>query len=230
MRGVFGAIEEVVAETGISAGVLVSVHRHRSQAAALDTLDLVMPWADRLAGIGMGGAEIGHPPGKFTEFFRTCRDLGFRLTVHAGEEGPAAYVREAIDLLEVERIDHGIACMDDPALVRDLATRGIPLTVCPLSNLRLQVVPSLAMHPLRAMLEAGLCVSVHSDDPAYFGGYIGDNLLACERNLGLTRHQFAAMARNSFSAAFMPQDDIARGIAAIDAWCAGPAAAVENRP
>jgi adenosine deaminase len=228
MQGVLAAMQDAAAELGISAGLLVSAHRHRSETAALEMLESVMPWADRIAGIGMGGAEVGNPPSKFVNFFRTCRKLGFRATIHAGEEGPASYVREAIDLLEVDRIDHGIACMDDPVLVRDLAERAIPLTVCPLSNLRLNLVPSHAAHPLRAMLDSGLLVSVHSDDPPYFGGYIADNLNECRRSLGLDLHDIAKLARNSFTSAFVPTDEAARGIAAVDAWCARISAAAET--
>ena len=171
-------------EHGISAGLLVIAQRHRSEAEALQLLDQVMPWADRIAGFGLGGAELGNPPSRFVRFFRACRERGFRVTAHAGEEGPASYVREAIELLDVDRIDHGNACLDDPALVRELAARAMPLTVCPLSNVRLKVVPSLAAHPLRAMLDAGLCVTLNSDDPAYFGGYVNDNFIQCRHALG----------------------------------------------
>jgi len=168
----------------------------------------------------MGGAEIGNPPCKFVTFFRTCRSLGFRTTIHAGEEGPADYVRQAIDLLEVDRIDHGVACMTDPALVRELAARFIPLTVCPLSNLRLNVVPSLTAHPLRAMLDHGLNVSIHSNDPPYFGGSIAENYRQCHQSLALSRTDLASLANNSFTGAFMSADEKATGHAAVTAWCA----------
>jgi adenosine deaminase len=220
MRGVLGAMRVATAECGISAGLLISAQRHRSAADALALLDQVLPWAEQITGFGMGGAEAGNPPSKFAGFFRECRSLGFPVTIHAGEEGPAAYIREAIDLLQVDRIDHGVACMSDPALVRDLVARGIPLTVCPLSNVRLKVVPSLAAHPLRAMLDSGLNVSVHSDDPPYFDGTIAENYRQCEHGLGLSVEQIATLARNSFAAAFMPPDDKARGCGAVDAWCA----------
>jgi adenosine deaminase len=219
LRGVFSAIDAAAA-CGIDGALLVSAHRHRSETEALHLLDSIMPWADRIAGIGLGGAEIGNPPAKFTAFFRTARQRGFRITIHAGEEAPASYVREAIDLLAVDRIDHGIACLQDPGLVRALAQRGTPLTVCPLSNHRLGLVPSLAAHPLPAMLDAGLAVSVHSDDPPYFGGYIADNYRACRQDMGLSMPALAHLARNSFAAAFVPEADKAAGIAAVDAWCA----------
>src|SRR5262249_42269111 len=149
-------------------------------------------------------AELGNPPSRFARYFHACRKRGFHITVHAGEEGPASYVREAVDLLQADRIDHGVACMDDPALVRQLAARGTPLTVCPLSNGRLKVPPSLTAHPLRAMLEAGLNVTINSDDPAYFGGYVTDNLAQCRDALALSDAQLALLARNSLTACFLP--------------------------
>ncbi len=219
LQGVLGAMQVAASETGISAGLLISAHRHRSEADALALLDSILPWADRIAGIGLGGAEIGNPPSKFRGFFQAARGLGFRTTIHAGEEGPAVYVREALDL-DVDRIDHGVACVADPALVRDLAARCVPLTVCPLSNLRLNVVPSLAAHPLRAMLDSGLNVSVHSDDPPYFGGYIAENYRQSQRSLGLSPANLATLARNSFTGAFIAPEDKVRGHAAVDAWLA----------
>jgi len=186
----------------------------------LQLLDAVMPWADRIAGFGLGGAERDNPPSKFVHYFRACRERGFRTTVHAGEEGPAAYVREAVDLLAVDRIDHGNSCLDDAALVQELAARAIPLTVCPLSNVRLKGVPSLAAHPLRAMLDAGLRVTLNSDDPAYFRGYVNDNFIQCRQVLGLTLDEIAALARNSLTAAFVPPEQAARDVALLDAYLA----------
>lgn len=219
MNGVLAAMQDASREDGISAGLLVSAQRHRTETEALRLIESVMPWAERIVGFGLGGAEVGNPPSKFANYFRLCRERGFRVTVHAGEEGPAAYVREAVDLLEVDRIDNGNACMDDPALVRELVERKIPLTVCPLSNLRLKVVPSLEAHPLRAMLDAGLRVTVNSDDPSYFGGYVGENLIRCRHSLGLSMEDVATLARNSFSAAFIPPNEAARGISLVDAYC-----------
>jgi adenosine deaminase len=215
---VLTAMRDAAREDGISAGLLVSAQRHRSEAEALHLLDLVMPWAEQIAGFGLGGAEVGNPPSRFAGYFRACRERGFRVTAHAGEEGPASYVRQAIELLEVDRVDHGVACMDDPVLVRELATRGTPLTVCPLSNLRLNVVPSLAAHPLREMLEAGLTVTMNSDDPAYFGGSVNDNFIACRDALALSDAQIIAMARNSLTACFLPAADIAAHLARLDAY------------
>jgi adenosine deaminase len=220
MHGVLAAIDDAERKDGISVGLLVSAQRHRSEAEALELLDAVMPWGDRIAGFGLGGAERDNPPSKFLRYFRACRERGFRTTVHAGEEGPAAYVREAVELLGVDRIDHGNACLDDPGLVRELVARRIPLTVCPLSNVRLKGVPSLAAHPLRAMLDAGLFVTLNSDDPAYFGGSVNDNFIQCRQVLGLSSEEIATLARNSLMAAFVPPSQAARGVAMLDAYLA----------
>lgn len=205
MSGVLGAMEEAHREHGLSVGLMISVHRHRTEPEAMAVLDQIMPWKDRVIGIGMGGAEIGNPPSKFARFFRAARDRGFRTTVHAGEEGTAAYVREALELLHVDRIDHGNACLTDPDLVRDLAARRIPLTVCPLSNLRLKVVPSMHEHPLKALMERGLHVTVNSDDPPYFGGYVTENLLACHDALDLSLDEIVHLVRNGLEAAFVTE-------------------------
>ena len=229
MHGVLAAMRDAARDDGISTGLLVSAQRHRSEAEALQLLDSVMPWAEQIAGFGLGGAEVGNPPSRFARYFRTCRDRGFRITVHAGEEGPPSYVREAIELLDIDRIDHGVACMDDPALVRELAVRGTTLTVCPLSNLRLKVVQSLAAHPLRAMLEAGLNVTMNSDDPSYFGGYVNDNYLACRDALGLSEDQVIALARNSLTSCFLPPSDIAINLGRLDAYLANHSASAAPR-
>jgi len=220
MDGVLAAMRDAASEDGISAGLLVSAQRHRSEAEALELLDTVMPWADQIAGFGLGGAEVGNPPSRFVRFFRACRERGFRITAHAGEEGPASFVREAVELLDVDRIDHGNACLSDPALVRELAARAIPLTVCPLSNVRLKVVPSLSEHPLRAMLDAGLCVTINSDDPAYFGGYVNDNFIQCRHVFGLSADEIVMLARNSLTASFVSPAAVARNVALLDAYVA----------
>jgi adenosine deaminase len=206
MNGVLRAMAEAQSQHGISTGLLISVHRHRTEVEAIAVLDQIMPWRDQVAGIGMGGAELGNPPSRFTGFFETARDRGFRTCVHAGEEGPASYVREALELLKVDRIDHGNASLADPSLVRELSDRRIPLTVCPLSNLRLKVVSDLVDHPLRAMMAAGLHVTINSDDPAYFGGYVTENLLACCQALDLTIPEIVQLVRNGIDAAFITPD------------------------
>jgi adenosine deaminase len=230
MEGVLGAMDAALAEDGISSGLIVVVQRHRTEDEALALLDELRPWYDRLLGFGLGGAEVGNPPSKFAEFFRRCRERGFKVVAHAGEEGPAAYVREAVELLQVQRLDHGNACLDDPALVAQLAQQRIPLTVCPLSNLKLQLVPSMAAHPLRRLMAAGLCVTVNSDDPSYFGGYVNDNYLACQQALGLGRDDMVSLARNSFEAAFITPLQRSAALRAIDAWVAHDTGDTEQAP
>lgn len=207
MAGVLGAMEEACREYGMSAGLMISVHRHRSEPEAMAVLDQIMPWKDRIIGIGMGGPEVGNPPSKFVRFFQAARDRGFHTTVHAGEEGSAAYVREALELLRTDRIDHGNACLDDPDLVRELVMRRIPLTVCPLSNLRLKVVTDMARHPLKTMMAQGLHVTVNSDDPPYFDGYVTENLLACRDALGLSLQEIVRLVRNGLEAAFVTEEE-----------------------
>ena len=220
MSGVLGAMEEARREHGISVGLMISVHRHRTEAEAMVVLDQVMPWKDRIIGIGMGGGEVGNPPAKFARFFKAARDRGFRTTVHAGEEGPAAYVREALELLQVDRIDHGNACLADPDLVRELAMRRIPLTVCPLSNLRLKVVTDMARHPLKTMMAQGLHVTVNSDDPPYFGGYVTENLLACRDALDLSLEEIVLLVRNGLEAAFVTKEERQILLSQLDTYLA----------
>lgn len=203
MNGVLGAMALAGSMHGISSGLLISVHRHRTEVEAVAVLDQIMPWRDQVVGIGMGGAEVGNPPSKFARFFEEARNRGFRTCVHAGEEGPASYVREAVEVLQVDRIDHGNASLADPMLIDELARRRIPLTVCPLSNLRLKVVRDLRDHPLRAMMAAGLLVTINSDDPPYFGGYVTENLLACHRALNLSVAEMVELVRNGYEAAFI---------------------------
>jgi len=218
LDGVFTAMDEAHADHGMTSGLILLAQRHRSEAEALDMLESAMPWADRLLGFGLGGAEVGNPPEKFAEFFRRCRERGFKVVAHAGEEGPAAYVRTSVELLQVDRVDHGNTCLQDPDLVQLLARRQIPLTLCPLSNLKLKVVPSIDAHPLKTLMDAGLCVTVNSDDPSFFGGYINDNYIACQEALGLSRADLVALARNSVIAAFMPANARDAALAAIAAY------------
>jgi adenosine deaminase len=220
LQGVLGAMEEARIQDGITSGLILVAQRHRTEQEALDLLEAAMPWADRLLGFGLGGAEVGHPPAKFTEFFRRCRERGFHVVAHAGEEGPAAYVREAVEVLKVQRVDHGNACLEDPLLVQQLAAQQVPLTMCPLSNLKLQVVTDLRAHPLKRLLDAGLRVTVNSDDPSFFGGYVNQNYLACQEALGLTRGELVQLARNSFLASFQPEGERAVALAALDRYVA----------
>jgi adenosine deaminase len=216
LHGILGAIEDAQNNLSMSAGYILSVHRHRPLEEAMDLLDAVAPWSEHIAGVGMGGPEVGYPPGRFKPYFEKAKALGYRTTVHAGEEGPPSYIQEALDTLPVERIDHGVTAFQDEALMDRLAASRIPLTVCPLSNLRLNVVPSLQAHPLRKMLDRGLNVSVHSDDPPYFGGYVNENLLACCAALDLSVQDIAALARNSFLGSFAPPQEIQKNIEAVD--------------
>lgn len=204
LDGVLDAITDAEERSGISASLLVSAHRHRSEKDAFELLDSVLPWADRIGGFGVGGVEKGNPPRKFTRYFAELRRQGFKTSIHAGEEGPAEYVREAFELLGVDRIDHGVAILGDEELVREIAAAGTPLTVCPTSNARLNVVPSLGAHPLPDMLSAGLNVSLHSDDPAYFESYLSDTYASSAAHLGLDRTTLAALARNGIRSAFLP--------------------------
>ena len=203
MNGFFQAVDDA-AELGLSVLLIPCFLRHLPEEAALLTFDGLRPYLGRLAGVGLDSSEVGHPPRNFKTVFRKARDAGLKVVAHAGEEGPPEYVREALDLLEVDRIDHGNRSLEDEQLVAILRERGVPLTVCPLSNLRLAVVKSLDAHPLRRMLEEGLRVTVNSDDPAYFGGYVNDNYRRVADALGLTAEDVVTLARNSFAASFLP--------------------------
>lgn len=172
----------------------------------MTTLGMALPYKDRIRAVGLDSSELGHPPSKFSKVFERAREEGFLAVAHAGEEGPAAYIYEALDELDVSRIDHGVGCEQDPNLCRRLAAEQMPLTVCPLSNVRLGVFPRMEDHNLKRLLDAGLCVTVNSDDPAYFGGYILENYLAAQRALGLTRSELTRIASNSITASFLPQE------------------------
>src|SRR5690349_19716395 len=189
LDGLSRAIVDAGRKLGVKASLIMCFLRHLDEADAERTLDRALPFKDRIVGVGLDSSERGHPPGKFTRVFARARDAGFFLTAHAGEEGPPSYVWEALDLLGVARIDHGVRAMEDQALVGRLAREQVPLTVCPLSNVRLRVVDDLAHHPLRRMLDKGLMVTVNSDDPAYFGGYVSENYRASAQALGLVRDE-----------------------------------------
>jgi len=219
MSGVKRALDDAARKLGISASLMIIAQRHRSEEMAFELLKQIMPWAQDIAAIGMGGPEVGHPPSKFANFFRECRAKGFRVVIHAGEEGPAAYVREALDL-GADRIDHGIACIDDADLVRAIAERQTPLTLCPLSNLRLKVIRTIEALPLRKLLEQGVRVTINSDDPSYFAGYINDNFRACREAFALTKAELVGLARNSFIAAFLPETAKQHYLRVVDRYAA----------
>jgi adenosine deaminase len=221
--GLHRAIEQAQAELGISASLIMCFLRHLDEADAHMTLDAALAHRTKIIGVGLDSSELGHPPAKFAEVFRRAREAGLSLFAHAGEEGPADYVWEAIDVLGVNRVDHGNRSLEDDALVARLARDRMPLTVCPLSNLRLQVVPDLARHPLRHMMDKGLMVTVNSDDPAYFGGYVNDNYRAVQQSLGLSRDEIVAVARNGFTASMMSAADKRQALAEFDRAAAGGA-------
>jgi adenosine deaminase len=179
------------------------------------TLDELEPFAEHFCGVGLDSSELGHPPKKFEEVFEKARGLGLKLVAHAGEEGPPEYVWEALDILQVDRIDHGNRALEDPALIERLRSDKVPLTVCPLSNLKLAVVDDLRAHPLKSMLDAGLVATVNSDDPSYFGGYLNKNFAEIASSLKLSTDDVIALARNSFTASFLPESEIQKHLAEI---------------
>lgn len=218
VAGITTALAAGERDLGVTSRLILCFLRHLSAEAAMDTLEAALDHRDHIVAVGLDSSEAGHPPEKFRAVFDRARAEGFLTVAHAGEEGPADYVRQALDLLHVRRVDHGVRCLEDPALVERLVREQVPLTVCPLSNVKLAVVPDLAAHPLRRMLELGLCVTVNSDDPAYFGGYVGENYRATAAALALSDADVLALARNSFTAAFLDDDARAGHLAAIDAF------------
>ena len=180
------------------------------------TLEQALPFRDIVTAVGLDSSESGHPPAKFAAVFDRARRKGLLAVAHAGEEGPAHYIREALDILQVRRIDHGVRCEEDPDLVRRLVRERVPLTVCPLSNVKLQVFDRIEAHNLKRLLELGVCVTVNSDDPAYFGGYLVENYLAVQQALDLSKADMALLARNSIEASFLPEPEQRRWIAVID--------------
>ncbi|HWA59985.1 MAG TPA: adenosine deaminase [Caulobacteraceae bacterium] len=218
VEGLLAAMAEAEKNLGITSGLILCFLRHLDEDAAFATLRQAEPWLDRLLGVGLDSSEVGHPPSKFAHVFAAAGERGLKRVAHAGEEGPPAYVLEALDLLHVDRIDHGNRAMEDPALVRRLAEAGMTLTVCPLSNLKLCVVGDMAAHPLPAMLRAGLKATVNSDDPAYFGGYLAANYEAVATATGLTRADLVTLAKNSFEGSFLDEAAKAKHLAAVDAY------------
>ncbi|MCZ8194097.1 MAG: adenosine deaminase [Brevundimonas sp.] len=216
--GLLAGMARAEAELGVTSKLILCFLRHLDEEAAFATLKSAEPWLDRIIGVGLDSSEVGHPPSKFERVFARARDMGLKLCAHAGEEGPPAYVHEALDLLHVDRIDHGNRAMEDAGLIRRLADARMTLTVCPLSNLKLCVVHDLAAHPVPEMLRQGLHVTLNSDDPAYFGGYVNDNYRALARAVGLGREDLVRIARNSFEGAFLGEAEKAARLAEIDAY------------
>ena len=216
--GIWRALEDAEVEWGMSTGLILCFLRDLSAEDAMETLEQVLPYKDRITAVGLDSAEVGNPPGKFADVFARAREEGFLAVAHAGEEGPPDYIWGALDELKAVRIDHGVQCLKDEALVERLADGRVPLTVCPLSNVRLQVFPDIAQHPLRRMMERGLFVTVNSDDPAYFGGYMNENYQAVADALGLGVTELGMLARNSFAASFLDERVRTELIASVDRY------------
>jgi adenosine deaminase len=216
LAGIGRALDEAKDKLGISSGLILCFLRHLSADEAMRTLEEALPNKHRLAGVGLDSSEKGHPPSKFTEVFRRAREAGLKAVAHAGEEGPPSYIVEALDLLEVSRIDHGVRCEEDEALCARLAAERMPLTVCPLSNVKLCVFDTLQQHNLKRLLDRGLCITINSDDPAYFGGYLGVNFSATAKALALDRDDIVSLCKNSFTASFLPDATKRAWLARID--------------
>jgi adenosine deaminase len=220
IEGLLAGMAEARRSLGVTSKLILCFLRHLDEDAAFATLKAAEPWLDRIVGVGLDSSEVGHPPSKFARVYAAARERGLKLVAHAGEEGPPAYVWEALDVLTVDRIDHGNRALEDPALVERLRASGMTLTVCPLSNLKLCVVDDLKAHPMKRMLDLGLHATVNSDDPAYFGGYLAENWIQTAGAVGLTRADLITLAKNSFTGSFLTDAEIAPHLAAIDAYAA----------
>ena len=206
IRGLARACADARRERGTSSALILCFLRHLSEREAFETLEAALPFRDQFIGVGLDSSELGHPPEKFARVFARCRELGLHIVAHAGEEGPPAYIWGALDILKAERIDHGVQAVNDAALMQRLAAERIPLTVCPLSNQKLQVFPDLADHNMPQLLAQGLVATVNSDDPAYFGGYVNDNFVQLFAATGMGSQEAYQLAANSFEASFVPQE------------------------
>ncbi len=218
--GIGAALADGERELGITSRLILCFLRHLSAESAMATLEAALPYREAITAVGLDSSEVGNPPEKFREVFDRARAEDLIAVAHAGEEGPPDYIWQALDVLRVRRIDHGVRCMEDDRLVERLVAAQVPLTVCPLSNVKLRVFRELREHGVRRMLERGLCVSINSDDPAYFSGYIGDNYVATARALNLTWDQMTQVARNSFRASFLDEASRRRHLDAVDAFAA----------
>jgi adenosine deaminase len=219
-EGLLAGMSAAQAKFGITSKLILCFLRHLDEDDALATFEAAVPWLDRVAGIGLDSTELGHPPAKFCRLFQTAGAYGLKRVAHAGEEGPPAYVRETLDLLKVDRIDHGNRAMEDQPLTALLARRAMTLTVCPLSNLKLGVVKDMKGHPLPEMLRLGLRATINSDDPSYFGGYVNDNYRAVIATDRIGRDELAVLARNSFLGSFLSDQEVATHLATIDDYVA----------
>lgn len=217
MQGFNKAIQQAKDELGISVYLIMSFLRHLSEADALNTLEEAKPYYQDITAVGLDSSELGNPPDKFTTVFNKAQAAGFKCVAHAGEEGPASYIRDALNLLKVDRIDHGVRVIEDTDLLNDLVKKQTPLTVCPLSNLKLRVVNKMQEHNILILLDKGLRVTVNSDDPSYFGGYLNDNFIALKNELKMTDKQAIQLIKNSFTASFLPIATQDKWLAKIDA-------------
>ena len=218
VKGLLAGMAEAEAKHGLTSKLILCFLRHLSEDAAFETLAMAEPWLDSIAGVGLDSSEVGHPPEKFARVFAAAKAKGLRLVAHAGEEGPPEYVYQALDVLAIDRLDHGNRSLEDAELTTRLARTGMTLTVCPLSNVKLCNVASIEEHPIDRMLELGLRATINSDDPAYFGGYIAENYCAAAVGRGLGKAELVTLARNSFLGSFLSDAEVARHVAALDAY------------
>lgn len=215
INGLKSAFDEAKDKLGISSHLILCFLRHLSEEAAFETLEAALPYRDAFIGVGLDSSEVGHPPSKFERVFAKAREEGLKIVAHAGEEGPPEYIVEALDLLKVDRVDHGVRCEDDDALVERLVREEMPLTMCPLSNVKLRVIDKLSDHNVRRLLSRGLKVTINSDDPSYFGGYLVENFVQTQRALGLTKDEIRTIVGNAFEASFLPEHEKAKWLAEV---------------
>jgi adenosine deaminase len=220
VNGITSALADGERQLGVTSRLILCFLRHLSAEAAMETLETALPHRDAIIGVGLDSSEKNNPPVKFREVYDRARAEGFLAVAHAGEEGPPEYIWQALDVLKVQRVDHGVKCTEDERLVNRLLAEQMPLTVCPFSNVKLRVVPELRKHNVAQMLRRGLFVTINSDDPSYFGGYVGDNYVGTARALDLSLDEMFQVARNSFSASFLPEADKQRHLQAVDAYAA----------
>ena len=218
IMGIHRALEDAETKHGMTSKLIMCFLRHLSAEAAMDTLQQSLPFKNSIVAVGLDSSEVGHPPEKFQAVFDRARAEGFLTVAHAGEEGPPEYIWQALDLLKVERIDHGVRCIEDAKLVERLKEEQVPLTVCPLSNVKLCVFDEMANHNFKQLLDLGLCVTINSDDPAYFGGYMNENFLATQEALQLTKEELYRSVRNSFEATFLNDSEKASLVAELDSY------------
>ena len=216
ITGIKRALEEAQQKFGITSYLILCFLRHLSEDSAFKTLQEALPFRDWIEGVGLDSSELGFPPKKFKKVFAKATEEGFRKVAHAGEEGPSEYIWQALDILGVSRIDHGVKCIEDNNLIRRLAKEQIPLTVCPLSNIKLKVFEKMEQHNLKKLLNSGLCVTINSDDPAYFGGYINENFIAAQKGLNLSSEDIVKITKNGFRSSFLSEDSINYHLKCID--------------